>query len=101
MGCKRSFQVQRLQKCLKAFQIENIINYLGEKEIDDDSLKEITKDKKVILKTQQGFKSERCNAFTEEINKTAFSSNDDKRMLLIDSIKTYAHGMSKDLICKK
>ena len=101
MGCKRSFQVQRLQKFLKAFQIENIINYLGKKEIDDDSLKEITKDKKVILKTQQGFKSERCNVFTEEINKIAFSSNDDKRMLLIDSIKTYGHGMSKNLICKK
>ena len=101
MGCKRSFQVQRLQKFLKAFQIENIINYLGKKEIDDDSLKEITKDKKVILKTQQGFKSERFNAFTEEINKIAFSSNDDKRMLLIDSIKTYGHGMSKNLICKK
>ena len=37
----------------------------------------------------------------EEINKIALSSNDDKRMWSIDSIGTYAHGTSKDLICKK
>ena len=35
------------------------------------------------------------------INKTALISNDDKRMQSIDSIETYAYGMSKDLICKK
>ena len=33
-----------------------------------------------MLKTQQQFKSERHNVFTEEINKTALSSNDNKRM---------------------
>ena len=32
-----------------------------------------------MLKTQQWFKSERHNVFTEEINKIALSSNDDKR----------------------
>ena len=53
------------------------------------------------LKTQQRFKSERHNVFTEEINKIALSSSDDKRMQSIDSIETYAYGMSKDLICKK
>ena len=40
------------------------------------------------------------NVFTEKINKTALSSND-KRMQSIDSIETYANGMSIDLICKK
>ena len=50
---------------------------------------------------QQRFKSERHNVFTEEINKIALSSNDDKRMQSIDLIETYAHGTSKDLICKK
>ena len=40
-------------------------------------------------------------AFTEEINKIALSSNDDKRMQSIDSTETYAHEMSEDLICKK
>ena len=44
------------------------------------SLKEITKYKKVILKTQERFKGERHNIFTKEINKIALSSNGDKRM---------------------
>ena len=54
-----------------------------------------------ILKIQQRSKSERHNVFTEEINKIALSSNDDKRRQSINSIDTYANGMSKDLICKK
>ena len=29
------------------------------------------------------------------------SSNVDKRMQSIDSIETYAHGTSKDLVCQK
>ena len=33
-----------------------------------------------MLKTQQRFKSEKHNVFTEEINKIALNSNDDKRM---------------------
>ena len=56
---------------------------------------------KIILKTQRRFKSESYNAFTEEINKIALRSNDDKRIQSIVSVETYAHGMSKGLICKK
>ena len=33
---------------------------------------------KIILKSQQGFKSEYHNVYTEKINETALSSNDDK-----------------------
>ena len=51
-----------------------------------------------MLKTQQGLKSERHNVFTEEINKIALSSNDDKRMQSIDSIETYTYGMRKYLV---
>ena len=50
---------------------------------------------------QKRFKSERHNIFTEEINKTALSSNDDKRMQSIDSIETCAYGTSKDLVSEK
>ena len=39
--------------------------------------------------------------FTEEINKMTLSSNDDKRIQSIDLIETYAHGISKYLVCKK
>ena len=50
----------------------------------------------MLLKSKQRFKCERHNAFTEEINKIALIANDDKRIQSIDSIETYAHGMSKD-----
>ena len=58
------------------------------------------KDNKLLLKTQQRFKSERHSVFTEEINKIALSSNYDKKLKSIDSVETYAYGMSKGLICK-
>ena len=34
----------------------------------------------IILKSEQRFKNERHNVYTEEINKIALSSNDDKRL---------------------
>ena len=54
-----------------------------------------------MLKTQQGLKSERHNVFTEEINKIALSSNDDKRMQSIDLIETYAYKQLKILVSEK
>ena len=62
---------------------------------------EFIRNNKLILKTKQRFKSERHNVFTEEINKIALSSNDDKRLQSIDSIETYAYGTSKDLVSEK
>ena len=56
---------------------------------------------KLILQTQQRFKCERHNVFTEEINKIALISNDDKRMESIGSIETYACGTSKYLVSGK
>ena len=50
------------------------------------------------MKTQQRFKSEKHNVFTEKINKIAFSSNDDKIMQAIDLIEICAYGTSKDLV---
>ena len=41
---------------------------------------------KIILKSQQRFKSEVYNVYTEEINKIALSSNDDKRLQIFDRI---------------
>ena len=45
---KRKFKDD--EKCLKASQIKNIINYLEKKRIDADSLKEITKYRKGNIK---------------------------------------------------
>ena len=54
-----------------------------------------------MLKSQQTIKSKKHNAFTEEVNKTAQSPNDDKRIQLINSIETYAYRRKRDLVCKK
>ena len=64
-------------------------------------LKEFIKNNKSILKTQQRFKSERHNVSTEESNKKFLSSNDNKRMQLIDSIETYAYQTTRDLVSEK
>ena len=76
---------------MKASQIENIKNYLERKEVDVDCLKEDKKEhikNRIILKTQQRFKKERHNIFTEKIIKILLISNDDKRLQSIDSIET-------------
>ena len=46
----------------------------------------------VILKSQQRFKSELHNVYTEEVNKIALSSNDHKRVWTSNKITTYPYG---------
>ena len=94
---KRKLKSKNYKNCLEATQLENKINYLEKNKIDIDSIKEFIRINKSIIKIQRRFKSERHNVFTEEINKIALSSNDDKRMQSIDLIETYAYASSKDL----
>ena len=44
---------------------------------------------KTILKSQQRFKSDYHNVYTKQINQTAQSSNDDKRLQTLDKITIY------------
>ena len=62
---------------------------------------EFLENNKLILKTQRRFRNEKHRVFTEEINKIALSSNNDKRRQWIDLIETYAYGISKDLVSEK
>ena len=55
---------------------------------------------KIILKSQQRFKSDHHNVYTEEINKIALSSNDDKRLQTSDRIKTYPYGKNAFKVCE-
>ena len=55
---------------------------------------------KIALKSQQRFKSERHGVYTEEINKIALSSNDDKRLQTFDRITSYPYGTSVGKVCK-
>ena len=97
---KGNLKFQDYKNYLGETQIENKIDHLEKIKIDVDSLKEFIKNNKVILKKQQRLRSEKHNIFTEEINKNALSSNDDKRMQSIDSIETYAYRMNKNLVCE-
>ena len=45
-----------------------------------------------MLKSQQRFKSENHEVYTENINKIALSSNDDKRIVALDRITSYPCG---------
>ena len=47
---------------------------------------------KTILKLQQRLKSDCHNVYTEEINKIALSSDNDKRLQTCDKITTYPYG---------
>ena len=49
------------------------------------------KNDEIISKSQQRFKNKRHNVFTEEANKIALYSNDDKRIQSTDSIETHAY----------
>ena len=53
-----------------------------------------------MLKSQQRFKSEKHDVYTEEVHKIALSSNDDKRLQTFDRITSYPYGTSAGKVCK-
>ena len=53
---------------------------------------------KTILKSQLKFKSN--NAYTEEVNKIALNSNDDKRLQTFDRVSTYPYGTNAFKVCE-
>ena len=55
---------------------------------------------KITLKSQQRFKSDHHNVYTEQINKIALSSNDDKRLQTFDKITTYPYGTNAFKVCE-
>ena len=54
----------------------------------------------IILKSQERFKSEAHNLYTEEFNKTALSNNNDKRLQTFDKVASYPCGASVGKVCK-
>ena len=54
----------------------------------------------IILKSQKLFKSEKHNVYTEEINKMAVISTDDKRLQTYDRITPHPYGTSAGKVCK-
>ena len=55
---------------------------------------------KIILKSQQRFKSDYNKVYTEEVNKIGLSSDDDKKLQSFDTITTYPHGTNAFKVCE-
>ena len=55
---------------------------------------------KIILTSQQKFKSDCHNVYSEKINKIAISSNNDKRLEKSDKIIRYPYGINAFKVCE-
>ena len=55
---------------------------------------------KTVYRSQERLKSYYHDVYPEEVNKTALSSNDDKRLQTFDRITTYPYGTSEMMINK-
>ena len=55
---------------------------------------------KTVYRTQERFKSYNHDVYTEEVNKIALSSNDDKRLQTFDRITIYPYGTNVFKVCE-
>ena len=53
---------------------------------------------KTVYRSQERFKSYYHDVYTEEVNKIALSSNDDKRLQTFDRVTTYPYGTNEMMI---
>ena len=65
------------------------------------NVREFVKNYTLIWQRQQGLRSERYNAFTEEINKISLRPSDDKRIQSIDLMEIYTYERTKNLVSEK
>ena len=66
-----------------------------------ESYKDSLFNDKIILKSQQRFKSDHHIVYTEEVNKIALSSNDDKRLQSFNKVTTHPYGTNAFMVCEK
>ena len=55
---------------------------------------------KVLYRSQQRFRSDHHKVHTEEVNKIALSSNDDKSIQTFDRVTTYPYGTNVFKVCE-
>ena len=77
--CKEDKKAKGTKKCV----IKRMIKF--------DDYKKCLLNDEVVLKSQQRFKSKGHDVYTENINKIALSSNDDKRPTASDRITSYPY----------
>ena len=52
------------------------------------------------MRSQQRFRSDHHIVYTEEVNKIALNSNDDKRIQICDTVITYPYGTNVFKVCE-
>ena len=65
---------------------------LIKRELKFNNYKDCLLEDKVVLKSQQRFKSEEHKVYTENVNKIALSNNDNKILIAFDKITKYPYG---------
>ena len=78
--CKEDKKAKGTKKCVMKRMIEF------------NDYKNCLRNDEVVLKSQQIFRSKGHDVYTENINKIALSSNDDKRLAASDKITSYPYG---------
>ena len=68
------------------------------KHLHFDLYKKALFNSETIRCTQQRFKSDYQNIYTQTVHKTALDNKDDKRKISFEGITTYPYGIDKDLI---
>ena len=81
--CEEDKKAKRTKKCV----IKRRLKF--------NDYKDCLLNNQILLKSQQRFKNERHDVYTEEINKIALSSNDDKRLQTFDRITKKTELLSK------
>ena len=65
-----------------------------------ENYKDLLFNNKTVLKSQLRFKSDPHDVYTEEVNKIALSSNDNKGLQTFDRVTTYPYGTSAFKVCE-
>ena len=74
--------------------------YIVKRELTFKNYMDCLFNNEIIIKSQQRFRSDHHRVFTEEVNKIALSSNDDKRLQTYDRITTYPYGAPAIKVCE-
>ena len=75
--------------------------YVRKQKLMFENYKDCLFNNKTVYRSQERFKSYYHDVFTEEVNKIALSSNDDKRLQTSDRITTYPYGTSEMMMINK
>ena len=74
--------------------------YVIQLELMFENYKDSLFNNKIILKSQQRFKSDHHKLYTEDVNKIALRSNDDTRLQTFDKVTTYPYRTNAFKMCE-